>query len=141
MPEDDAGARERPTVRVVLQRHRNRIIEYLEVAASFDDQQEYERNVQIVHVPYEVINQWEDWFPKDPRHNFDFLDVYDAAEVDAVCQFQVAWEAAADALSDDYPPLSEVQALPEWEQLRSAAEVALTVFMKRGMMPEDHEVA
>jgi hypothetical protein len=141
MPEDDAGTRERPTARVALQGHRYRIIEYLEVAASFDEQQEYERNVPIVHVPYEVINQWQDWFPNDPRHNFDFSDVYDAAEVDAVFQFQAAWEVAADAHSEDYPPLSEVQALPEWEQLRSTAEAALTVFMKRGLMPEDHEVA
>jgi hypothetical protein len=56
--------------KLLLQRIRNRIIEYLELAASADEQRDYERRVPIAHVPNEMINQWEDWV------NGDDLDRY-----------------------------------------------------------------
>ena len=65
-PVDDP---DKPSPRVVEQRVRNRVIEYLELAASFQEQQEYERNAPIAHIPYEVINQWEDWVHQDPRED------------------------------------------------------------------------
>jgi hypothetical protein len=65
-----------PSRRVVEQRVRNRIIEYLEPASSFEAQQQYERDVAIAHVPYELINQWEDWVHKDPREDRDLSDVH-----------------------------------------------------------------
>jgi hypothetical protein len=49
-----------PGERVAEQRVRNRIIEYLELAASLAAQADYDSAVPIAHVPYEVINQWED---------------------------------------------------------------------------------
>jgi hypothetical protein len=55
-------------------------------------------------------------------------------------QFQSAWDVVAAGVPDDYPSLSDVQAIPEWEMLRTTAEAALNVFMRRGKMPEDHEV-
>lgn len=121
------------------QRVRNRVIEYLELASSFEEQEEYERNVPIAHIPYEVINQWEDWVFKDPREDTDLSDVYDKPEVEAMGHFHEAWEDAASAVPN-YPPLSEVQALPEWGRLRDVAASALSVFMRRGTMSEDHEV-
>jgi hypothetical protein len=57
MTERDAGASDQPSGRVVEQRVRNRVIEYLELTASFKAQQEYDRNAPIAHLPYEVINQ------------------------------------------------------------------------------------
>jgi hypothetical protein len=136
-PVGDPG---KPSRRVVEQRVRNRIIEYLELASSFEAQQEYERDVPIEHVPYEVINQWQDWVHKDPREGRDLSDVYAGAEVEAMCQFHAAWEFAASVVPNNYPLLSEVQTLPEWDRLRAAAASALSVFMRRGKMSEDHEV-
>ncbi|CAB5721081.1 Uncharacterised protein [Delftia tsuruhatensis] len=46
---------------VALQRTRNRIIEYLELASSFDAQTKYQASVPGVRVPNELLNQWEDW--------------------------------------------------------------------------------
>ena len=80
------GDPDKPSRRVVDQRVRSRIIDYLELARSFEAQQEYERDVPIAHIPYEVINQWEDWVHKDPREDRDLSDVYDEAEVEAMCQ-------------------------------------------------------
>jgi hypothetical protein len=132
---------DKPSRRVIEQRVRNRIIEYLELASSFEAQQEYERDVPIEPVPYEVINQWEDWVHTDPREDRDLSDIYDEAEVQAMCQFQVAWDDAASAVPNNYPSLSEVQALPESDRLRESAGFALSVFTRRGKMSEDHEVA
>src|SRR3954465_14083419 len=88
--------------RVIEQRVRNRVIEYLELAGSFQQQEEYERNAPIAHVPSEVINQWEDWVHQDQRRDSS-LSVYDKAEIEAMGQFQAAWEDAAAALPDNYP--------------------------------------
>jgi hypothetical protein len=128
-----------PSRRLVEQRVRNRVIEYLELAGSFEEQQEYERTVPA-HIPYEVINMWRDSVPKDPRGDSNVLGVYDEAEVEAMVQVEDAWDHAATAVPTGYPPLSQVQMLPEWGRLRDAASAALSVFMRRGRMSEHHEV-
>ncbi|GAB3080111.1 hypothetical protein [Pedococcus soli] len=140
MPQTPTEEQDPPSRRVVEQRVRNRVIEYLELASSFEKQREYERNAPIAHIPYEVINQWEDWVYKDPREDGNLSDVYDKPESEAMGHFHAAWEAAASAVPNNYPPLFEVQSLPEWGRLCDAAASALSVFMRRGKMPEDHEV-
>jgi hypothetical protein len=97
MPQTPVENPDEPSRRVVEQRVRNRVIEYLELASSFEEQQEYERNVPIAHIPYEVINQWEDWVYPDPREDPDLSDVYDGTEVEAMGQFHAAWDDAASA--------------------------------------------
>jgi hypothetical protein len=128
-----------PSERVVDQRIRNRIIEYFELAASNDDQLAYEKNVPIAHVPYEVINQWEDWVPAGPSKAVNDPSVFSAAELQEMQDFQLVWESTAAAVPDDYPHLSDVQALPAWDQLRQQAKRALRVFEVRGKLPEDRE--
>ncbi len=51
---------------IVAHRVRNRVIEYLELAASPGEQRRYEAAVPLVHVPNELINQWEDWVHGSP---------------------------------------------------------------------------
>lgn len=124
--------------RIVEQRVRNRVMEYLELAGSFDDQERYDEH-PIVNVSNEVISQWEDWVRTDPNGQPDFLAVYSPQEVAAMRQFHLVWQKAADALPNDYPELSEAQALPEWSALRDEAQAALAVFEVRGSMPEYRE--
>lgn len=124
---------------MIEQRVRNRIIEYFELASSFAAQREYELAAPIAHVPYEVINQWEDWVPHDPRTVREFSDVYTAEEVEALKRFHVVWEETTKAVPDDYPSLRAVQAMPAWEELRREAESAQTIFARRGKLPEDWE--
>ncbi|WP_154795803.1 hypothetical protein [Occultella kanbiaonis] len=127
-----------PTKRVVEQRIRNRLIEYFEFASSFTAQLRYEAAAPIVHVPYEIINQWEDWTLGLDLW-LDEAQVYTAEEKEALRRFQVVWDRAADDLADDYPALRQVQAMPAWKELRQEAELALAVFAHRGRLPEDHE--
>lgn len=128
-----------PSRRIVDQRTRNRIIEYFEVAASYDEQATYEVEVPIANVPYEVINQRKDWVPTDPRASVRNLELYTSDEVDSLRQYQAVWERVADPIPDDYPSLNRVQAMPEWALLREAAESSLRVFARRGNLSEDRE--
>lgn len=122
---------------VVEQRVRNRIIEYLELAASFADQRAYEQATPIANIPYEVINQWEDQLPKGPEAIVK-PGVYTADERDALARFHTVWNATADAVPNNHPSLAEVQRLPAWEDLRAEAASALAVFARRGKLSEEH---
>lgn len=126
--------------RLIEQRVRNRIIEYLELAASFEAQRRYERDASIAHVPYEVINQWGDQVWTRPGENPYNIDIYDAAEVETLNQYQEVLEAVTATVPDDFPTLSDVQAMPEWALLSDAAEHALNLLMRRGKFPEDREI-
>lgn len=120
---------------------RNRIIEYLDLAASYEQQAEYEATAPpFVNVPDEVINQWGDWVPIDPRTDAKHLSVFSAEEVRAMCEFQGVFDAVVRALPKDLPTIRDMQALPAWNHLRIAASKASEVFAVRGKMPEDDEV-
>lgn len=134
------GNGEEPSERVVEQRIRNRVMDYLALAASYLAQQEYERTVPIAHIPYEVINQWEDQFPRGLEWELERASVYTSREAEALRRFEGVWKATTDAVPDDYPSLRAVQALPAWQELQTAAASALDILEQRGRMPEDREV-
>ena len=131
---------ERPSKRVVEQRIRNRVIEHLELAASFEEQQGYERNVPIAHVPSEVINLWGDNFPRGLDRDLPRFGVFSADEVAALRMVERAIDVAARAMPDGFPTLAEVQPLPAWAGLRDTADAALAVFGRRGRFSENQEV-
>jgi hypothetical protein len=132
-----------PSRRIVEQRIRNRVIEYLDVVASFDAQRTYEREAPaFVNVPYEIINEWQDWVPEDRgTPATKVLGVYSPDEVEALRSYQAVWEAAAAVVPKDFPSLRDVQSLPEWELLARAAAKAATVFQRRGKLPEDRRLS
>lgn len=119
---------------------RNRVIEYLQLAGSFEQQDRYAQAVPNVNVPYEVINQWEDWGHTNVNADPNLSPVYSSQELDAMKRFHVVWDRAADALPDDYPSMSDAQAIPEWSTLRDEARAATAVFNVRGRMSEEREV-
>jgi hypothetical protein len=129
-----------PSPRLVAQRVRNRIIEYLELASSFEAQQRYREQAPIAHVPNEVINQWEDWVPTPPQNaEWDNL-VYSADELEAIYAFHSTWDRVSAALPNELQTLEQVQSLVEWAELRDAATAASAVFNRRGQFPEDQEI-
>jgi len=121
------------------QRIRNRIIEYLELAASADEQREYERRAPMAHVPNEMINQWEDWV------NGDDLDwygppIFSDDERHALRSFNSVWLAVADETPDPMPSSIELLlGTPVWARLMAEAQAALMVFEKRGRFDEEVE--
>ena len=127
------------TEKIVSQRIRNRIIEYLGLASSFERQREYEANVPIANVASEVICQWEDWVDEG-RFEWYGSPVFSRAEVEAMKKFHATWDLVADCV-DGRPRLEEVQKVSEWARLRDAAAEALSVFSMRGKLPEDEEMS
>ncbi|QKE85100.1 hypothetical protein [Arthrobacter sp. NEB 688] len=123
--------------RIIEQRVRNRLIEYFQLASSYAAQAEYEHAAPpFVYVPHEVIEQWGDWV-----HHLDVVldtsQVYTDEERGVLREFQRVWESAADAVGGDYPSLAAVQEIPAWETMRREAESALSVFSRRGRLPEE----
>lgn len=116
---------------------REGVIEYLALASSFEAQRQYERDVQdFVDVPAEVIEMWADLFPDDPRER-QFTTAFTSDEVQALGAFHATWLTVTAAMrrrcrttsQGRLGSLVEVQEQPEWEELRSAAESALTRFV------------
>lgn len=126
-----------PSPRLVSQRVRNRIIEYLELASSTEAQAEYQRNARQMSVANEVFNQWEDWVYGDPDSIAWDREVFTSDELEAMKSFHIAWASAAKATPADLPPLRELQQSSVWVQLCSSAALALEVFERRGKLPDD----
>jgi hypothetical protein len=130
-----------PSPRLVEQRIRNRIIEYFELASSFEAQMEYQSDVSIAWVPDEVIEMWNDLNPVDQsRWRGRLTDPYSVAEIDAMLAFHQTWEWVIANTPRQLPPLPALQQTPQWQRLRDAAETALRPFSERGRMPEDREI-
>jgi hypothetical protein len=87
-----------------------------------------------------VINQWDDFVDSD-RLEWCVPPVFSCEEVEAMKRFHGTWQSVADATSRLGDPLEEIQKLAEWERLRDAAAAALSVFGKRGKLPEEQEIA
>jgi hypothetical protein len=129
-----------PTPQLVLQRIRNRIIESLEMFASFDEQRSYAQRVPICYVPYELINGWAD-LVDSPHPAFLAEPVFSSEEGDAIEHFYSYWRKAVDALPEGYPPLEDVLKATYWVRLCDAARQVLAVFLVRGRLSEDAEVS
>src|SRR4029077_8291545 len=125
---------DQPSETVVLQRIRNRIIEYLEAASVPNNWP------AAFSTPVELIEQWEDWVqPAWPSHFGP--PVFATEEVEAMRRFYVAWDRAANAVVGADARFEELLPLDEWRDVASAARNALEVFVVRGRFSEDEESA
>jgi hypothetical protein len=125
--------------RVVLaQRIRNRIIEYLETASSYEEQLAYQANAPIAHVGAEMINQWEDWVHEHSQAVFTD-PIFSQAEQQAIKDFNGVWDKVADDVPEPLPELSVLIETEPWRRLQEAALSALEVFQRRGKFDEEKE--
>ena len=129
----------RPSERVLLQRVRNHLIDYLEIAASFQAQQEFQAQSPQLHVATEVLEQWADWVSPNWQQELK-APTFSESERDAITQFQAIWQDTHNNLVRPLPVLEYIQIAPAWQQLRVAAETCLQVFMQRGKLSDIEEV-
>ena len=123
-----------PSVRVVEQRIRNRLIEYLEMLIT------YEAGPRTVDLN-EVINQWEDWNPPAHSQDSQFPEpTYTRSEAALLSLVAEAWEAFCVATPQNISSLSEVVRAPQWRSLVAAADSALHELLRRGKLSEESEV-
>jgi len=122
--------------RIILQRVRNRLIEYFELASSSERQRAYHARAPV-SVSSEIMNLWEDWYCEPIDHYAG--PVFSDDERAALESFDATWTTVAEHTPDMMPALSELLGTREWELLRRAASDALDVFLKRGRLREDEE--
>ncbi|MFA9273840.1 MAG: hypothetical protein ACEQSE_03110 [Candidatus Aquirickettsiella gammari] len=125
----------RPSERVLLQRVRNQLIDYLEIAASFQAQQEFQTQAPQTHVATEVLEQWADWVSPNWQEELK-APTFSEQERSAITDFQLIWQDTHNKLARPLPALEYIQLAPAWQQLRVAAEACLRVFMLRGKLSD-----
>ncbi|MDP3230078.1 MAG: hypothetical protein Q8N13_19185 [Acidovorax sp.] len=116
---------------LVDQRIRNRLIEYLEVLANYEnDPPPWNLN--------ETINQWEDWVHSPATKEQFSSPIYTKFESELLVEVDCAWSVFANAT------LSTIQnddiQRPEWAAFIVSARRALGCLMHRGRLSEVHEV-
>ncbi len=131
-------ANTRPSERVLLQRVRNQLIDYLEIAASFQAQQDFQAQAPDTHVATEVLEQWADWVSPNWQEELK-APTFSEQERAAITQFQSIWQEAHTNLVRPLPVLEYIQLAPAWQQLRISAEACLKVFMVRGKLSDFEE--
>ncbi len=119
----------------MLHRVRQHIIEYLEVAASFDEQRAYQARSPDVDVPAEVLHQWEDWLTDDWQTRYAD-PVFSDNERAAMVEYQQIIDPLANGAVDTSPGLGLLCETPHWQALRREAQAILAVFMVRGKLTE-----
>lgn len=130
---------ERISDQLLRQRIRNNVIDYLEMAASADEQRQFERDVAIACVPGEMINLWEDAVP-DTNWEWYSVPVFSTDENAAIRAFHVVWEQVADETPNPMPRSIEAFiGTRAWDRLAGAATEALSVFVVRGRFSGDNE--
>jgi hypothetical protein len=130
---------ETPSHILVAQRVRNRIIEYLELAASFQEQLAYQLRVPDVNISNEMIEQWFDWVHLPSVESYG-PPVYSREEHNSIVAFNALLQDVCDQTPSHLPPIAELIRLPVWISVRDGAQIALGVFRKRGRLSEDVEM-
>jgi hypothetical protein len=130
---------DQPSRLILLQRIRNQIIEYLEMASSFDNQRRYQDSVPHVSVPVEVIELWLDWIDENEPLKNCLEPVFSPEERDAVVKYHALFVDVCNKTPKMLPALDVLIRDPNWMRLRAGAEQALIAFRKRGKLAEDEE--
>ncbi|MGC9370337.1 MAG: hypothetical protein ACP5DX_12420 [Paracoccaceae bacterium] len=120
---------------LTMQRLRNRVLEYLELASCFEEQAHYQQTVPHAHVPTEIICQWEDFAGTD---GLDWISrpAYSKSEIAALRRFHSAWEATCRETPDPLPELDRLRGDAAWQRLMAAAGDALKTMKIRGRLSE-----
>jgi len=134
---EEKSMQDHPSELVIARRVRNRIMQVLDLASSFDAQLGYQHAVPRVFVPHEVIHQWDDWVQAPPARALYNPDVFSDDEVKAMADFHAVFLDVCEKTPAVLPALGELQELPEWRRLAHAAGEAARVFLRRGQLSED----
>lgn len=124
---------EQVTKRVVEQRIRSRIMEYLLGVSEFES----DPGAQDLN---DLVNDWQTNV-SSPFSPLEFpLPTYTHQEVLALQAVDAAWNRFCNAPLHTIRNEEAAFALPEWKQLRTDARTALDIFLQRGKLSEDVEV-
>ena len=125
---------DRPSKQVTLQNLRNRVMDDLELAASYDKQRQYQEAVPYINVPTEMVCMWGNDHVAEGWQSWFVLPVFTPDELEAIARFDVVMESVSGLYPGIMPSLAELIGTEAWERLRLTAEESLKVFQRRGRM-------
>jgi hypothetical protein len=122
------------TSRLVEQRIRNRLFEYVEWV------------VESERVPpdlgmNELLNQWEDFVRRPVEAETFPAPVFTEPEVEALKTLDSAWERICSATPETVLDERAAMSTPAWRDFAAAAKATALVFGARGRLSEDVELA
>ena len=103
------------------------LIQTLECLASMTEQTSYKNSVPFVHIPYELICQWDSHFIKDKRW---FREIWTSQEWEALSSFNVTFDRICQKIPNKgFQDIPEVHNNPIWLDIIAAAKLS-TELMK-----------
>src|SRR5215510_14084971 len=122
--------RESVPPKLISQRIRNRIYEYLESVAEFPEN----RGVWDLN---ELVNEWE-FYVAEPFDAKQFPEpTFAPTEVAAIADVHSAWLAFADVTPQSINDEGQAIRTPQWTALVEASRKACGTFSLRGKVPEE----
>ena len=101
---------------------RQRIVEFLELSASKEDQLEYQATAPHIGVANEIFNQWDDWYYPDDE---GFCSAFSAEELAHLQEFNSVFEDVCAMTPQTLPRIEEFVATDAWMRYNEAAKRAL----------------
>lgn len=103
---------------------KNNLFETLEYLASIDKQIGYKESVPFVHIPYELICQWEGHFVKDQSW---FQEIWTEYQWKELKRFDEKFNKICDQIPDlDFSDVPEVFEHPLWIKMISLSNETIT---------------
>jgi len=122
------------TSRLVEQRIRNRLFEYIEWVV------ESERMLPDLGLN-ELLNQWEDWISRPVEVDSFPAPVFTEPETRALRALDATWDLFCSATPTTIVDERAAMSTPQWRDFVAAAKAAAVVFRVRGRFPEDVKLA
>ena len=132
----------KPISEILLeQRVRNNIIEHFELASSEEKLIEYQNNVPIAVAPNELIAGWYDefWISEYNKGGYNY-PVFTEEERKTLLTYNTLMDEINKEIPNDIWDINDVFKLPFWKKLKNESEIALSIFMKRGLFSDDIEM-
>jgi hypothetical protein len=116
--------------KLIEQRIRNRIYEYVESVAEFPaNRGAWDLN--------ELVNSWEDYVPDPFQADMFSAPTFTAGEVAAMAEVHFAWLAFSDATPQNIDDEAIAMRTPQWTALVEASRRACSTFSTRGKLEEE----
>jgi len=126
---------------ILEQRVRNNIIEYFELYSNEKKLIKFQNDVPIAVVPNELISSWHDdfWLSAYDKGSYSF-PVFSEEERKTLLVYNNLIDEIYGEIPNDICDINDVFKLPFWSKLKREAEIALSIFMKRGLFSDDIEM-
>ena len=107
---------------------RNQVIDTLQVFASDDKQRKYKNSVPFVHIPHELVAQWDGY--QELRTREWYIKIWNELELENLDNFDFKLRKVLKDIGDDIADVPEIFENKKWIEITKAVDECLR-FMDR----------